>query len=183
MALTLLQYANYLDTRDLSWPSPSEIKRPKAKPCLTRLPEVKAITWSVYGTLLAINGGELWFEHPDKFVMDIALDKTVQEFKMWNAMSRKPGQPADYLKQVYRQILTAQRMLPSPKERHPETLADHVWEAFIKKLLQNDYTFDAGFYGALNEFSRKVAYFFHTSIQGTTCYPGAAPALRYGKER
>src|SRR5262249_46769803 len=103
--------------------------------------------------------------------------------KMWNAMSRKPGHPADYLKHVYRQILTAQRMLPSPKEKHPETLADHVWEAFIKKLLQNDYTFDAGFYGALNEFSRKVAYFFHASIQGTACYPGASEALRHVKER
>src|SRR6516165_945873 len=105
MALTLLQYANYLDSRDLNWPAPPTLEAAKVKPRLTRLPEVKAITWSVYGTLLAINGGELWFEHPDKFVMDIALDKTVQEFKMWNAMSRKPGQPANQLKSMYERIL------------------------------------------------------------------------------
>ena len=177
MALTLLQYANYLDTRDLSWPSPSEIKRPKAKPCLARLPEVRAITWNVYGTLLVINGGELWFEHPDKFVMDIALDKTIQEFKMWGAMARKPGPPASQLKNMYERILTGQRMLPSPREKYPEVLAHRVWEEFIKKLLQNEYTFDAGFYGSLNEFSRKVAYFFHASIQGTGCYPGVSEAL------
>jgi FMN phosphatase YigB (HAD superfamily) len=177
MALTLLQYANYLDTRDLSWPSPPEIERPKAKPRLARLPEVRAITWSVYGTLLAVNGGELWFEHPDRFVMDIALDKTIQEFKMWGAMTRKPGPPANQLKSMYERILTEQRMLPSPRERYPEVLADHVWEEFIKKLLQNEYTFDAGFYGSLNEFSRKVAYFFHASIQGSGCYPGVAEAL------
>src|SRR5262249_54098676 len=38
-----------------------------------------------------------------------------------------------------------------------------------------------GFYGSLNEFSRKVAYFFHASLQGTGCYPGAADALRHVK--
>src|SRR5262249_40477737 len=48
----------------------------------------------------------------------------------------------------------------------------------LKKLLQKDYKFDAGFFGSLNEYSRKVAYFFHASLQGTACYPGAAQALR-----
>ena len=27
--------------------------------------------------------------------MNVALDKTIHEFKMWGSMSRKPGQPAD----------------------------------------------------------------------------------------
>src|SRR5205807_8727547 len=61
----------------------------------------------------------------------------------------------------------------------PEAAADRVWEAIIKKLFQKDYKFDAGFYGSLNEYSRKVAYFFHASLQGTACYPGAAAALRH----
>jgi FMN phosphatase YigB (HAD superfamily) len=56
-----------------------------------------------------------------------------------------------------------------------------LWEAFHKRLLQKDYKFDAGFFGSLNEFSRKVAYFFHASLQGTNCYPGAAAALRHVK--
>jgi FMN phosphatase YigB (HAD superfamily) len=177
MALTLLQYANYLDTRDLAWPAPPQIQRPEAEPRLVRLAGVKAVTWSIYGTLLAIQGGELWFEHPDPFVMDTALSKTIQEFKMWGSMSRKPGRPADHLKQVYTDLLVKQKLLPTGGEKHPELLADNLWEAFIKRLLQKDYTFDAGFYGSLNEFSDKVAYFFHSSIQGTTGYPGAASAL------
>jgi FMN phosphatase YigB (HAD superfamily) len=182
MALTLQQYATYLDTRDLPWPAPPEVERYKAKPHLKRLPEVRAVTWSVYGTLLAVAGGELYFEHPQKFIMDVALDKTVQEFKMWGSMYRKPGTPADYLREVYHKLLTEQQMLPSPREKFPEIQIDRVWEAFIKKLFEKDYSFDAGFYGSLNEFSRKVAYFFHASLQGTACYRDAAAALRHVKD-
>ncbi len=182
MPLTLRQYATYLDTRDLSWPAPPEVERPKARPHLVRLPEVRAVTWSVYGTLLAISGGELYFEHPNRFVMDIALDKTIQEFKMWGSMSRKPGQPADYLRQIYGNLLAEQQTQPGGGERYPEILVERIWEALIKKLLQKDYTFDAGFYGSLNEFSRKVAYFFHASLQGTGCYPEATAALQRVRE-
>jgi FMN phosphatase YigB (HAD superfamily) len=178
MPLTLEQYASYLDSRDLPWPVPPEVERPRAKPHLVRLPGVRAVTWSLYGTLLAVTGGELYFEHPQRFVMDVALDKTIQEFKMWGAMTRKPGQPADYLRQVYLDLLAGQRTAPAGSEKHPEIGADRLWEGFIKRLLQKDYKFDAGFYGSLNEFSRKVAYFFHASLQGSDCYAGAAAALR-----
>jgi hypothetical protein len=180
MALTLDQYATYLDTRpDLSWPAPPEVERPRAKPHLVRLPEVRVVAWNVYGTLLAIAGGELYFEHPQKFIMDVALDKTIQEFKMWGAMSRKPGQPAEYLGQIYAQVLAEQQVGVVPGERHPEVASERLWEAIIKKLLQKDYQFDAGFFGSLNEFARKVAYFFHASLQGTAPYPGLAPALKH----
>ena len=105
MPKTLEQYASFLDTRDLVWPAPPEVHRPKAKPKLMRMPEVRVVTWNLYGTLLNIFGGQVLFEHPNKFVMDIALDKTVQEFKMWGSMSRKPGQPADYMGEIYRRVL------------------------------------------------------------------------------
>jgi FMN phosphatase YigB (HAD superfamily) len=183
MALTLEQYVFYLDTRDLSWPAPPPIDKPRAKPCLVRLPNVRAVLWNVYGTLLAVSGGELLFEHPERFVMDVALDKTIQEFKMWGAMTRKPGQPADYLREVYANLLAEQRTVPGGGEKYPEVCADRLWEAFIKRLLQKNYTFDTNFYGSLNEFSRKVAYFFHASLQGTVCYPGAATALAHVAER
>ncbi len=183
MALTLEQYADYLDTRrDLPWPAPPQADPPRAKPHLTPLPGLRAVLWNAYGTLLAIPGGELLFEHPQKFVMEIALDKTVQEFKMWGSMSRKPGQPSEYLGQMYAKVLEEQRMVPGGAERYPEVLADRVWEAILKKLLQKDYRFDAGFFGALNEFSQKVAYFFHASLQGTACYDGAADAFRAVKD-
>jgi FMN phosphatase YigB (HAD superfamily) len=183
MPLTLEQYAGYLDTRDLPWPAPPEVERPKARPHLARLPEVRAVTWSCYGTLLAIAGGELFFEHPQKFVMDLALEKTVQEFKMWGAMSRKPGQPSEYMGQLYQKALTDLRVAPSPGEKHPEIAVERVWEDILKKLLKKDYQFDAGFFGSLNEYSRKIAYFFHASLQGIGCYPGAAGALKGLQER
>jgi FMN phosphatase YigB (HAD superfamily) len=183
MPLTLEQYASYLNTRDLSWPAPPPPERPKARPHLKALPEVRVVAWNIYGTLLEISGGELVFEHPQAFVMDIALDKTVQEFKMWGSMTRKPGQPAEYLRQLYARGLNDQRMAPSPGEKYPEIVAERIWESIIKKLLQKDYQFDAGFFGSLNEYSRKVAYFFHASLQGTACYPGAASALTVVRER
>src|SRR6266850_1279012 len=34
MALTLEQYATYLDSRDLTWPAPPDVEAPKARPHL-----------------------------------------------------------------------------------------------------------------------------------------------------
>src|SRR4029077_5454551 len=113
MALTLQQYAIYLDSRALPWPPVPQTERPTHTPHLRRMPEIRAVTWNLYGTLLAISGGELYFEHQVKFIMDVALDKTIQEFKMWASMSRKPGQPADYLRQIYRNLLAEQSTLPA----------------------------------------------------------------------
>src|SRR5438132_5685400 len=94
-------------------------------------------------------------------------------------MSRKPVQPAEYLHKIYTLLLIEHRAVPGGVIRHKEVAADRLWEAVFKKLLQKDYKFDVGFYGSLNEFSRKVAFFFHASLQGTTCYDGAAAALRH----
>jgi FMN phosphatase YigB (HAD superfamily) len=127
--------------------------------------------------LLCISEGNLKFEVPNDYIMEVALEKTIHEFKMWNSMSRKPGQPSAYMREVYLKVLSEMRLAPSPGEKHPEILAERVWENIIKKLFQKEYKFDAGFYGSLNEFSRKVAYFFHASLQGTACYEGAAAVL------
>src|SRR5436190_606747 len=62
MALTLDQYASYLDTRDLSWPAAPDVERPRAKPHLSRrVKGIRAVLWNVYGTLLNISGGDLLF--------------------------------------------------------------------------------------------------------------------------
>lgn len=177
MPLSLDQYATHLDGRnDLNWPAPPDVTAAKARPHLAPIPNVRAVTWSIYGTLLAIGGGDFLFEHPKPFIMDMALDKTIQEFNMWNSMTRKAGQPADYLKQIYADVLRDQSMAGGSK--HPEIHSDKIWHAILKKLLQKDYKFDAGFYGALNEYAQKIAYFFHASLQGTACYAGAADALQ-----
>jgi len=179
MALTLEQYAAFLETRNLAWPAPPPQQSPKAKPHLIAMPDVRLVTWNVYGTLLSIVSGNLFFEHPHKFVMDVALDKTVGEFKMWGSMTRKPGQPSEYMNEIYRRVLDEQRLAPSQGERHPEILSERVWSGILKKLFQKEYKFDAGFYGSLNEYAKKVAYFFHASLQGTAAYEGAARALEH----
>jgi FMN phosphatase YigB (HAD superfamily) len=183
MPLSLEQYASYLDTLDdLPWPAPPQASPVKAKPYLEHLPDIRAVLWNVYGTLLAIPLGDLAFEHPQAFIMNNALDKTIQEFKMWASMSRKPGQPSEYMLSIYTQLLTEQRSFGGAGERHPEVAAERVWEAIIKRLIQKEYKFDASFLGSLNEYSKKVAYFFHASLQGTACYDGAADALRHVRE-
>ncbi len=183
MPLTLDQYATFLDGRGLPWPAPPHVKRARARPHLSSLRGIKAVLWSTYGTLISISGGDLLFEHPDDMIMNVALDKTVTEFKMWGAMSRKPGQPAEYLKQIYQLVLLEQRAICLEGERYPEIGAERLWEAILKKLLQKDYKFDAIFYGGLAEYSRKIAYFFHASLQGTACYAGAADALAWCREQ
>jgi FMN phosphatase YigB (HAD superfamily) len=185
MPLSLEQYAAYLERRGLHWPATPEPEPAKARRHLVRLPGVRAVLWNVYGTLLSIAGGEVWFTHPQPFAMQVALDKTVQEFKMWGAMTRRPGQPSDYLAILYEQALLKQKMASSggSRERILEVSSELVWAAVIKVLCQKDYQFDATFYGSLNEFSRKVAFFFHSCLQGTACFPGAADALLRLKAR
>ena len=39
---------------------------------------------------------------------------------MWGSMSRKPGQPAEYLGQLYRNVYSDHRLAPSPGEKYPE---------------------------------------------------------------
>ncbi len=180
--MTLEQYAEYLDTRDLVWPAPPPLERAKARPHLVAMPQVRAIAWNLYGTLLHISTGQLMFEHPQKFIMDIALDKTVQEFKMWGSMSRKPGQPSEYMGQIYRRVLTDLQLASSPGEKYPEIAAERIWEAILKKLQQKDYKYDAAFYGPIGDYCRKIAYFFHASLQGTACYDGAAKALEHAHQ-
>ncbi len=179
MPLTLEQYATtYLDGRGLPWPTAPEPDPPRAKPSLKKLP-IRAVMWNVYGTLLAIPGGELAFEHSMDFVTDAALDKTIQEFKMWGSMSRKPGAPSAYMKELYTKALAHLRMTGAmPGEKFPEVQSEKVWEDIVRKLMQKDYQIDVATYGAMDEFTKKIAYFFHASIQGTGVYPGAAEALR-----
>lgn len=177
MPLSLEQYATYLDSRGLPWPAPPKVEPASAKPHLKRLPGVKVVLWNIYGTLLAIPFGELLFEHPTQLVMDVALDKTIEEFKMWGSMSRKPGAPAEYMRHIYSQELLKHKAMGSGGERFPEIQAERIWEAIIKKLFQKDYKFDASFYGSINEYSRKVAYFFHASLQGVGPQPSAASTI------
>ena len=177
MPLTLDQYATHLDGRGLPWPAMPPVEVPKVKPHLPKLTGIRAIWWNVYGTLLAIPEGELKFEVANDFIVGVALEKTIHEFKMWGSMSRKPGQPSEYMREIYRKVVAELRLAPSPGEKYPELLAEKIWESILKKLSQKDYKFDASFFGSLDDYARKIAYFFHASLQGTGCYEGAANLL------
>jgi FMN phosphatase YigB (HAD superfamily) len=138
--------------------------------------------WNVYGTLLAVPGGEIWFEHPTDFVTDAALDKTIQEFKMWQSMSRKPGAPAAYMRELYTKALTALKMAGSGGEKYPEVQSERIWDDIVKKLMLKEYAYDVGVYGSPADLVKKIAYFYHASIQGCGAYAGAADALRMTAE-
>jgi len=175
MPLTLEQYVERLAERtDLPWPTAPKIDPPKAKPHLAQFP-VKAVLWTVYGTLVAVPQGELLDVHPQDFATDAALDKVIKEFKMWNSMSRKPGAPAMHLKESYTKGLSNLRMAGSGGEKFPEIAVERAWDEIVKKL--RDYTYDVLQYGPQTELAKKIAYFYQASIQGAGPYPGAAEAV------
>ena len=185
MPLTLEQYANWLDGRqDLLWPAAPEIEHPKVRPHCKRLPGIRLVTFSVYGTLVAISGGELYKVHPEAFVMEAALEKTIHEFKMWPSMSRKPGKPSEYMRKIYEQICDELSLaVGSADGRYLETRSHDVWQRVVQRLIKNDYEFDVAFYGSLNHFCEKICYFFHSSLQGTGPEPGARAALETLKKK
>lgn len=177
MPHTLEQYAEFLTTRDLVWPVAPTPQPAKARPHVVPLEGIRLVAWNVYGTLLTISTGNLVYQHPQKLIMEVALDKTVKEFKMWGSMSRKPGQPSEYLEQLYERALDQLRMAPSPGEKHPEIQAEKIWDDIVKKLQQKDYKWDVGFFGGLGDYTKKIALFFHASLQGTRLSPGAKEAI------
>ncbi len=178
MPLTLEQYAEQLASRrDLHWPAPPDPEPIKAKPHVKRLPGLRAVIWNVYGTLLSISGGSLLLQHANDFVMEVALEKTIHEFKMWKAMTRKPGNPAHYMRLMLNNVIDELKFTSIKGEKFPEIATDQVWLAILKKLMQNEYTYMVSQMGALDEYAQKIAYFYHASLQGVAAYPGAARAL------
>ncbi len=179
MAKTLQEYADWLDDReDLRWPLPPKLEVPKATAYLKPLPEVRAVAWNVYGTLLRIADGDLLFEVPEELRMQIALEKVDAEFKMWNSMYRKPVAPWKYLHEQLGKFLERQRMASTKQKGDvPEVKCSQAWRQILDQLQEKDYEYDAEFYGDLDELSEKVAYFYHRSLQGLEAAPQALAAL------
>ena len=57
MAKTLIEYAEWLDDRKLIWPAPPKRVPITAKPSIGPLAGIRAVAFSVYGTLLRISDG------------------------------------------------------------------------------------------------------------------------------
>jgi len=180
MPKSLEEYAEWLDQRELLWPAAPVPVPPKATPFLKRLEDVRAVTWGVYGTLLSISEGRLAFLHPDPLCMEIAVDKTIREFNMWNSMSRKPGAPWEYMFHQYKRLVEANLLAASPHSGEArEVNAAHIWEVLIERLTKKDFVWDEDAYGDMDELSEKVAWFFHSALQGTAAQPNALLALKH----
>ncbi len=178
MAQSLDEYAQWLAERNLRWPAPPKVEPIAAAPFLKPLPGIKAVAWDAYGTLLRISDGELLFVHPQGMRMEVALDKTIQEFNMWQSMSRKPGKPWEYMLQLYTRAYDDLRLAGSGRKGDlPEIDAARVWLKILEKLDKNDYQYDVDQYGDLEELSQKVAYFYHSCLQGVEASAGAAAAV------
>ncbi len=178
MAKTLLEYADWLAERQLRWPAAPKSEPAKATPYLKPLTAIKAVSWNVYGTLLRIADGDLLFQHPQAIRMEVALDKTIQEFNMWNSMTRKPGKPWEYMLQKYVHALEEQQMASSGRMGDKvEVNSAKLWLKLIGMLDKKDYEYDTSIYGDMEAFSEKVAYFFHSALQGVEAAPNAHAAL------
>ncbi|MBS0261834.1 MAG: HAD family hydrolase [Planctomycetes bacterium] len=178
MPASLEEYTDRLDERRLLWPSVAEPTRPKATPYLKPLSGIRAVTWSVYGTLLTISEGRLHLLHPELLCMEVALDKTIHEFNMWNSMSRKPGAPWEYMYQQYKRLVEDARLSASPRPGEAsEVDAAEIWQVLIERLGKKEFSWDEDYFGPIEDFSRKVAWFFHRALQGVRSGPNALMAL------
>jgi FMN phosphatase YigB (HAD superfamily) len=180
MAKTLLEYAQWLDERGLLWPAAPERVPAKATPFLAPLAGIRAVAWSVYGTLLTIADGRFDPLPAEKMRMEVALDKTIHEFAMWHSMSRKPGAPWEYMFSQYQRLVEDARMAGSGhKGEACEVNLARIWRVLIGRLQEKDYIWDESLLGPLGDFSEKVAYFFHSALQGIGIMPNALDTLRH----
>src|SRR5262249_54142224 len=60
----------------------------------------------------------------------------------------------------------------------PEVDAALLWMKLIRQLQQKEYSYEVSTYGDIEQFAEKVAYFFHSCLQGLEAEEGALDALR-----
>ncbi len=177
MSQSLAEYADQLDGRRLIWPKVPAPKPVNANPSAKPLPGIRAVLWDVYGTLLRVSDGRFTLLPDEEVRLQIALDKTIHEFNMWNHMYRKPGPPWQSLIGLYKSTIERQAMQASSKGDVTDVDIVETWRAMIDRLFEKEYVYDEGLYGDLDEFSEKVAYFFHSCLQATEARAGAVRAM------
>jgi FMN phosphatase YigB (HAD superfamily) len=179
MPKSLQEYVEWLDNRsDLIWPQPPKFSPAKAKPYIKPLRGIRAVVWDVYGTLLRVTDGDMLLYHHQEIRMQVALEKTISEFNMWNSMTRRPGAPWEYLLLKYRNALDDLEMTSSVEAGDfPQVNASQVWLRLLEMLNKKEYSYDKLFYGDLAELAEKVAYFFQASLQGVEAAPRALKTL------
>ncbi|MCA9037483.1 MAG: HAD family hydrolase [Planctomycetaceae bacterium] len=178
MALSLAEYSDSLDERNLLWPRVQAVAGVNATPTIKPLAGVKLVLWDVFGTLIRITDGKIGFEPSDEARLQIALDKTIHEFNMWNHMYRRPGPPWQSLISLYRDIAGRLSMIATERRGdYTEVDMVDVWQSIITRLFEKEYQFDEGHFGNLRQFSEKVAFFFHRNLQATEARENAVRAM------
>lgn len=178
MTQSLHEYAEWLDNRGLTWPQVPKREAVKASPYSKPLEGIKAVTWSIYGTLMRVSEGELIFEHPQEIRMQVALEKTIKEFNMWNSMVRKPGAPWKYMLSQFHEVIQELRMKSTKhKGETPEINLAAIWEKLLRRLELKEFEYDEDFYGDFKELGQKVAYFYHRCLQGSEAMPHAGEVM------
>ena len=179
MPKSLWEYAEWLSQRDdLIWPVAPKHVPVKAVPSIKPLTGIKAVTWNVYGTLLRITDGEFCEITPQPHRMQIALEKTINEFNMWQSMSRKPGAPWEYMLAQYKDLFGEMQLTaPANKGDVGQVDSTKLWRKLISRLEYKEYQYDADFYGDADDYAEKVAFFFHQCLQGTAAMEKSAVVL------
>lgn len=177
MSHSLAEYADLLDQRRLIWPRVPAPTSVTATPSIKPLPGIRAVLWDVYGTLLRITEGRYSILPTEEVRLQIALDKTIHEFNMWNHMYRKPGPPWQSMIGIYRSTIERLQMRAAARGDVTEVSLVEVWGALIEKLFEKEYVIDEDLYGDADEFAEKVAYFFHCCLQAVEAREGAVRAM------
>lgn len=179
MAKTLPEYIDWLHKRnDLIWPQAAEPQPLKARPLLKPLPGIKGVLWSVYGTLLSIQDGQLLQMHPQQLRMQVALEKTIEEFKMWYSMHREPGAPWEGMLRQYQKLHQDLSMVGTRRKGDkPHVDSARIWGTILTRLVQNEYQWNEDLASNLDDLAVKVSYFFHAMLQGVRAAPHAADVL------
>ena len=184
MPQSIQEYSVWLSQRsDLIWPQVPKSVAVSAKALDKPLAGIRAVVWNLFGTLLRVTDGELQLSHHLELRMQVALEKTINEFNMWNSMTRKPGAPWAYILPKYRAALEDLELttkVPPGEFAHVNGAA--VWRRILDMLGQKDYQYDEEFYGNLNQLSEKIAYFFQLCLQGVEAAPNALKALTYVRQ-
>ncbi len=179
MPKSLSEYAAFLDDRRLTWPAPPKRIPVAAKPSIEPLAGIRGVAFSVYGTLLRITDGQLLHSHPVELRMEIALERTIKEFGMWNSMVRRPGAPWQSMIVRYNNALDELKMARTETiGDQPEIDSVRLWLKLIRQLQQKEYTYDVSSYGDLEQFAEKVAFFFHSCLQGLEAEEDALATLQ-----
>ena len=178
MPLSLAEYAESLDARDLIWPQVPAAVPVKAKPAIAPIPGVKAVLWDVYGTLLRTPDGAFTLFPEPEVRLHVALEKTIHEFNMWNSMYRKPGPPWQSMIQQYRDYADRLGMIATKRKGDfTEVSLVDIWRAIVDRLFDKEYQYDRSVMGDEDELSEKISWFFHANLQATAARPGAAMAI------